>query len=71
MALSKARAYECRLRFEVFNKLIWVKGKLGIERWEFLSVYKSGSDRSEKKREHIWVSLIECIERVLELSTTW
>ena len=37
---------------EVSSILMWVKVKLGIERWEFVSAYGPGSERSEEEREH-------------------
>ena len=47
---------------EVSSRWMWVKVKLGIERWVFVSAYGPGSERSEEEREHFLSSLSECIE---------
>ena len=47
---------------EVSSRLMWVKVKLGVERWAFVSAYGPGSERSEEEREQFWTDLSECIE---------
>ena len=47
---------------EVSPRLMWVKVKLGVERWAFVSAYGPGSERSEEEREQFWTDLSECIE---------
>ena len=49
---------ECK---EVNSRLMWVRLKVGGERWVIISAYGPGSERCEEERNGFWEELSECI----------
>src|SRR5215470_5224123 len=45
----------------VSSRIMWVKMKIGNERWGMVSVYGPGSEKSREERLGFW----ECLERLL------
>lgn len=46
---------------EVSSRLLWVKVRLGCEKWVFVSAYGPGSERSVEEREEFWDMLSDCV----------
>lgn len=56
------RMIECVVEWkEVNSRLMWVKVKLGKEKWVFVSAYGPGSEKSMQDREQFWRELNACI----------
>ena len=47
---------------EVSVRLMWVKLRLGRQRWVFVSAYGPGSEHEERVREEFWNELNGCLE---------
>ena len=47
---------------EALSRLMWVRVKLGKERWAFVSAYGPGCERSEEEIEEFWSMLTACVD---------
>ena len=46
---------------EVSSRIMWVKMKMGLNVWVFVSVYGPGGERDEQERDDFWNDLNDCL----------
>ena len=49
------------MKWKVSFRLMWVKVKIELEMWVFISAYGHGSEKSEEQIEEFWNELNECV----------
>ena len=60
--LLSDRLMRCVIEWkEVLSRLMWDRGKIETESWEFISAYGPSSEKSEEEIEEFWNELSECV----------
>ena len=60
LLLSDVMKKKCMSMCEVSLRIMWVKVQLGVEKWVFVSMYGSRSEKREEK-DLFWDRLNECL----------